>query len=152
MNGRLYRSRADRMIAGVAGGIAHSLRLDPSIVRIVWAILIPLTGGFMLLVYIIMAIVVPETPKGAAPGPPPPGADADVDAPEGVAPEATVGAEPAAAPTTRGNPGVILGILLIFIGVWFLIDQYLDFDWGRFWPLAVIGLGVVLLLMALRRE
>ena len=61
MNDRLYRSRADRMIAGVAGGLAQSMRLDPSIVRVIWAILVPATGGLALVVYIVMAIVVQPT-------------------------------------------------------------------------------------------
>jgi phage shock protein C len=59
---RLYRSRDDRILAGVAGGLAESLDADPSIIRIVWALLIVLTGGIALLVYIVMAIVVPERP------------------------------------------------------------------------------------------
>lgn len=59
---RLYRSRDDRMLAGVAAGVAETLDADPSIVRIVWALLAILTGGIGILVYIVMAIVVPEAP------------------------------------------------------------------------------------------
>jgi phage shock protein C len=36
VNGRLYRSRRDRMLAGVAGGLAEMWDADPSLVRIVW--------------------------------------------------------------------------------------------------------------------
>ena len=61
---RLYRSRDDRILAGVAGGLAENLDVDPSIIRIVWALLVFLTGGIALLVYIVMAIVVPERPEG----------------------------------------------------------------------------------------
>jgi phage shock protein PspC (stress-responsive transcriptional regulator) len=60
MNGHLYRSRDDRMLAGVAGGVAELWDADPSLVRIVWALLVLLTGGLALVVYIVMAIVVPE--------------------------------------------------------------------------------------------
>ena len=60
MNDRLYRSRSDRMLAGVAGGLAEMWDADPSLVRIVWALLVVFTGGIALLVYIVMAIVVPE--------------------------------------------------------------------------------------------
>src|SRR4249919_4083224 len=63
---RLYRSRDDRMLAGVAGGVAEMLDADPSIIRIVWALLAVLTGGIALLVYIVMAVVVPEAPPGYA--------------------------------------------------------------------------------------
>jgi phage shock protein PspC (stress-responsive transcriptional regulator) len=63
MSDRLYRSRDERFLAGVAGGIAERLDLDPSLVRIVWVVLVPLTGFFALLVYAVMAIVVPEDPR-----------------------------------------------------------------------------------------
>jgi phage shock protein C len=64
MNGRLYRSRDERMIAGVAGGLALNLNIDPSIVRILWVVLVPLTGGFIILLYFLMAFIVPEQPLG----------------------------------------------------------------------------------------
>jgi len=60
MNGHLFRSRDDRMLAGVAGGLAELWNADLSLVRIVWAVLVILTGGIALLVYLVMAIVVPE--------------------------------------------------------------------------------------------
>ena len=60
MSTHLYRSRDDRMLAGVAGGLAELWDADPSLVRIVWALLVVLTGGIALVVYIVMAIVVPE--------------------------------------------------------------------------------------------
>ena len=68
MTDRLYRSPDDRMLAGVAGGLAENWNIDPSLVRIVWAVLIVLTGGLAFLVYVVMAIVVPERPAGVAVG------------------------------------------------------------------------------------
>jgi phage shock protein C len=65
MNDPLYRSRSDRMLAGVAGGVAEHFDLDPSLVRVGWAILVILSGGIFLLIYIVMAIVVPEEPVGS---------------------------------------------------------------------------------------
>ena len=58
MSKRLYRSRDDRMLFGVAGGMARYLDIDPSIVRIVWALLV-LAGGAGFLLYIVAAIVIP---------------------------------------------------------------------------------------------
>lgn len=60
MNGRLYRSR-DRILAGVAGGVADYFDVDPSLVRVMWAVSI-IFGGLTLFIYIVMAIVVPEEP------------------------------------------------------------------------------------------
>src|SRR3972149_1510211 len=67
MGDRLYRARDERMIAGVAGGLAERLDLDPSLVRIIWAVLVLPTGFLALLVYVVTAIVVPEEPPAGAP-------------------------------------------------------------------------------------
>lgn len=62
MNGkRLYKSRGQRMVSGVCGGIAEYLNVDPTIVRLVF-VLLSLGGGSGLLAYIIAAIVIPEPP------------------------------------------------------------------------------------------
>lgn len=58
---RLIRSRTDRMIAGVCGGLAEYFDLDVSIIRILFVVLTIFTAAFPgILVYIIMWIVVPE--------------------------------------------------------------------------------------------
>ena len=60
---RLYRSRNDRMLAGVCGGIAEYLNIDPSLVRLLFVILAIPTGVFpLLLAYIIMCVIVPRNP------------------------------------------------------------------------------------------
>lgn len=58
---RLYRSRIDRRIAGVCGGIAQYINLDVTIVRLLW-ILFCLAGGSGLIAYIAAAIIIPEEP------------------------------------------------------------------------------------------
>lgn len=59
---RLYRSRTDRKIAGVCGGLAEYFNIDPVIVRIIAFILL-LPGGLPgLLPYIVLWIIVPEEP------------------------------------------------------------------------------------------
>lgn len=63
---RLYRSRNDKQLAGVAAGMAEYLELDPTLVRILW-ILSVFLGGFTILLYIILAFIVPLAPA-AAPG------------------------------------------------------------------------------------
>ena len=58
---RLIRSRTNRMIAGVCGGLAEYFDLDVSIIRILFVVLTIFTAAFPgILVYIIMWIVVPE--------------------------------------------------------------------------------------------
>lgn len=59
MNNRLHRSRDNRMIAGVCGGISETYNIDPAIVRIVFAFL-GLTSGVGILLYVIALFVMPE--------------------------------------------------------------------------------------------
>ena len=60
-NRKLYRSRSDRMVAGVASGLGEYLNMDPTIVRLLF-VLFALAGGPGLLVYLVMMLVVPEEP------------------------------------------------------------------------------------------
>ena len=70
MNRRLVRSRTDRVIGGVAAGLADYMNADTALVRIAWALLIPLTGGAALLAYIVAWIVMPERPEHMRAAPP----------------------------------------------------------------------------------
>lgn len=58
---RLYRSRTDRKICGVAAGIAGYFGVDPTLVRLLW-VLAFFGFGVGLLAYIIAAMVIPEEP------------------------------------------------------------------------------------------
>ncbi len=130
MNDRLYRSATDRVFSGLCGGMADHFDLDPSLVRLAWVVLDVLTGIFpLLVVYIVMAMVVPEEPPVGAPGPwatwtpqPGPGAPGGTGAPlwgpgspagtaaAGAQPEGTQPSQPAdqaaaAPPGTQGTGG-----------------------------------------------
>ena len=56
---KLRRSRDNRMIAGVASGVAEFFDLDATIVRVVW-VFMAIFGGFGVLLYLIMWVIVPE--------------------------------------------------------------------------------------------
>lgn len=56
---RLYRSKTNRMLAGVCAGIADYFNLDPTIIRLAWVVFSCL-GGSGLLAYIIAAIIIPS--------------------------------------------------------------------------------------------
>lgn len=58
MHPRLYRSRNDRYVAGVCGGLAQTYGWDPAIVRII-ALLLVLSAGSGLLVYLVLWLVIP---------------------------------------------------------------------------------------------
>ena len=57
-NRRIRRSRDEQMIAGVCGGLAEWLDLDPSIMRLIF-VLMALTFGHGILVYLVLALVMP---------------------------------------------------------------------------------------------
>ena len=60
---RLYRSRKDRKIGGVCGGIGEYFNIDPTVVRLI-AVLLLLPGGLPgLIPFIILWVVVPENPR-----------------------------------------------------------------------------------------
>lgn len=139
MTDRLYRSPDDRMLAGVAGGLAENWNIDPSLVRIMWALLIVLTGGLAFLVYVVMAIVVPERPAGVA-------VDRPGEEPGGASPTRPRRSDRSDA--TRG--GLVAGLILILVGGFFLARQLLPaIDLGFWWPTVAIGLGIVLIVVAL---
>jgi len=191
---RLYRHPTDRVIAGVAGGLAVWLNVDPSLVRIAWVLLALLSGGAFVIVYIVMMIVVPLPPPGWIPRPrgsmgPGPGAtpgwqpggawDTGWTGSSGGPPPASgppgPGGPPAgssgswssgpadpgwstppgsstpATPTRPGNAGIIAGIVLVVLGIWFLVDQYVRIDWNILWPVVIMVAGGGLIAWAMLR-
>ena len=59
---KLYRSRSQRMIAGVCGGLADYFNLDATLVRVLF-LLLAVFGGTGLVIYIVMWIIVPDISK-----------------------------------------------------------------------------------------
>ena len=62
MEKKLYRSKTNKMLAGVCGGLAEYINLDATIVRLLWALLA--CSGAGLIAYLVCAIVIPEKPDG----------------------------------------------------------------------------------------
>jgi phage shock protein PspC (stress-responsive transcriptional regulator) len=152
------------MLTGVAGGVAETLDADPSLIRIVWALLVFLTGGLALLVYIVMAIVVPERPEGmdvrptdgpsvGVPATPNPVPEGGWVAPDGSTVPMAAAATPRVRrrdPEDRTRAGLVAGLLLILLGGFFLVRQFVPaVDLGLWWPIVAIGLGILLIVLAL---
>lgn len=135
MNRRLHRSRTDTIVGGVAAGLASYLNTDPALVRIAWAILVPVTAGAALVAYVVAWIVVPESP-------------------ETVGDISTAAQGPNSEPArSDGRAGIVVGVGLVLIGLWFLLREYLpDFDWSLVWPLVIVGIGVLILVSSMRRR
>ncbi|MEJ2053701.1 MAG: PspC domain-containing protein [Calditrichaceae bacterium] len=124
-NKRLYRSRANRMIAGVCGGFAEYLNIDPVLVRIAW-LAFTFLGGSGLIIYIIGIIIIPENP------------------------ESYVESEPR---EKRNDSGLFWGSLLILIGAALLLKQFGFFyyfniwhlPWKAIWSVLLIIIGILML-------
>jgi phage shock protein C len=71
---RLYRSRRDKVITGLAGGLSETLGIDSTLFRILLLISIPFTGGAVIPVYLVAALIIPKeqpyNPFGSGPGAP----------------------------------------------------------------------------------
>ncbi len=67
MEKKLYRSRTDKKVCGVCGGLAKYFNMDVSIVRLVVVLLVLFAGGG-LLAYLICALVIPEEPDNVLEG------------------------------------------------------------------------------------
>jgi phage shock protein C len=169
---RLYRSRSDRAIAGIAGGMAEYLEVDPTIVRILWIFATIFTGGLVLLLYIVLAFVIPINPFG--PGVPPAGGWTSGAPSAGwsqASGPAATGYQAGAAPTWSpdwssqwearraaraerpGRGGLIIGSVLIVFGLVALADLVVP-GWisgALFVPALLLAIGVALLVASLGR-
>ena len=61
MQKKLYRSVTDRKLAGVCGGVAKYLNMDPTVIRVLWAIL-SMFAFIGVLAYVVCAFIIPEEP------------------------------------------------------------------------------------------
>lgn len=61
MDKKLYRNTSNKMVAGVCAGLGEYLNIDPTIVRLIWA-LVGLTGAGIL-AYLVAALIIPEKPS-----------------------------------------------------------------------------------------
>ncbi|MFC7319578.1 PspC domain-containing protein [Halobacillus campisalis] len=60
MKKRLYKSTSNKMLSGVLGGIGEQYDIDTSLLRILYAVGVFLSSGFLLLVYIVAALIIPK--------------------------------------------------------------------------------------------
>lgn len=118
MSKRLTKSRNNKVVAGVCGGIGEYFEVDPTIIRIVWVIM--LFSGVGVLAYIIAALVMPEGSKSnnAFENP----------------------------PVSNESSKNLLGVILIGLGSYWLIRRYIPWiDFDYMWPVALILVGGYLL-------
>lgn len=156
MERKLYRSRSDRMIAGVCGGLGEYLRVDPVWLRLFFVLMLFATGfGFW--AYLILWIIVPD--EGRATTTPGETVQANVQEMADRARElgqsiqrGLQGERPASEAGPTSGP-IIVGLAFILLGALLLLNQLNVFWWLRWkvmWPLLIIFIGAALLFSRFR--
>ena len=153
---RLYKSKKNKTIAGVCGGIAEYFEIDPVVVRLIF-ILFLFIGGSAIIAYIICAIIMPNPPEEHV-------ESTDTKAPSPKPSTKTVQKEPAPAPSpaSGSKPSLIIGIILVLVGAYFLMgnlpflrEYYWWFRWHLrdfFVPGIFIVIGIILLIQGTRKN
>ena len=132
---KLYRSKENKIIAGVCGGIAEHFNIDPIWIRLL-AVLLALADGIGVVLYILAWILIPQNPnqKGSK----------KTKAEHIVANIKTKkAAKDVHKEVKNGNGSVILGIIVVLIGLGLLLKNL--FTWFNFnfvWPIAIIAIGL----------
>lgn len=136
----LYRSETNKIIAGICGGIGEYLSIDPVIFRIIF-ILGTIFGGWGIIVYIILWIVIPSESKA--------GSINEGNVKENVE-EIKLKAKNFATDIASGNDSKVwIGIIIALVGVMFLFSNFgifYIFDFAKFWPLILVGLGLLIIM------
>jgi phage shock protein C len=149
---RFVRSQKDRMLGGVCGGLAQYLRLDSTLVRLFFVIF-TITGGFGVLMYFILWIVIPneDDTNAASSGQP--------FQPDDLGERArSMGADIRQAVRQPGtNKAKFVGIALILAGVVFLLQNLNlpELFWLKkefVWPALLVVAGAALVIRALRKD
>jgi phage shock protein PspC (stress-responsive transcriptional regulator) len=146
VNRHLYRCRHDRRLAGVAAGVAEFFDLDVTLVRILWFLSI-FVGGLGILLYIGLALIVPNEPLTAE-------ELAAVEATPSL-PTGSGHVHAAARRSGSGRATTFVGAILILIGALALIDATVpgwEHSWRVLWPVFLVGVGAILVVGALRRD
>jgi phage shock protein C len=120
----LRRSRQDRVIAGVCGGLGRYLGVDPVLLRVAFVVL-AIAGGSGILIYIVALIVIPPERPGENVGEVHPG--------------------------TAATGRILVGTALIALGTILLIDRFVSWFDKVIGPLTLVGLGVAVLVWGVRR-
>jgi phage shock protein C len=151
MTKKLYRSSRDRMLGGVAGGLAEYFEIDSTLVRILFVITL-FIGGTGILAYILLWIVVPEAPyyhyqQQNAGVPPVEGVEGEVN------PETDVESYLKIQEEKKKKRIVFGGIVLILLGLVFLADNFVPrFNASDLFPLLLVAIGIGVLINAMKKN
>lgn len=158
MEKHLYRSRNHRIIAGVAGGLADYLEIDPLIIRLIFLLLL-IGNGIGLIIYIIAWVVIPENPAlsdeaAKAPGETFKGQHKAEEQVREAAQEVEGKIKDAMHKHRYRGHNSFMGLLLIVLGIIFLLQNLFPtiFAIANLWPIFVILAGLWVIISGSRKE
>ena len=143
---KLYRSRTDKMIAGVCGGLAEYFNIDSTLVRLS-AVALTLAGGSGILAYVIFWFVVPQRPLNLS--------TVDSQSTDTSATAAVEGEDEAGENNEASTAALFVGVLLTVLGFLFLVGNFISLAWlsfGKLWPLVLIAIGILIVLKGSGRK
>lgn len=143
---KIYRSRTDKVISGVCGGIGKYFGIDPTIVRIIWAIFI-FAMGTGVLAYILAMIIIPVEPVDGEPVETK--ADGTVDLYRSE--KASVNINSRTVLLVFGSVILAIGILFLIVTLFGSVGWVFSIGSKIFWPLVIIGAGVAVLVGYFRK-
>jgi len=152
------RKSSDKIIAGVAAGVAEYVDTDPIWIRILFVVL-ALPGGIGIIVYLVLWFLMPgplDAPAQVESGGSGGGFDAPAEGGGGSPPAASAAASTATAESrvVHGRRrGLGLGLFLVAVGCWFLLDNLGLISWWQWniaWPVAVILIGLIVIFARFR--
>lgn len=142
MGKKLYRSRSNKVIAGVCGGIAEYFVIDPTIVRIVFVVLGFLTAFALIAAYVIAIIIIPEGDNDSFNSFSRQNSDSHSDSP--FSEPSNAWREPAKFDSGKG--GLIGGVVLVLLGIMFFVKQFFNwFDIKYMMPIILIVIGFAII-------
>ncbi|MBI2918569.1 MAG: PspC domain-containing protein [Chloroflexi bacterium] len=134
---RLYRSRTNKAIWGVCGGLGDYFDLDPAFIRVAFVLLV-FANGIGVIAYLVLALATPREPE----------TQQGVETPPAQPPPGEGGLDIQVATDVRGRHRYLVGVVLVIVGLLFLMGNFGLFwwlSWGRLWPLALIGVGLAII-------
>lgn len=151
---KLYRSKQDRVIAGVCGGLGDYFKVDPIFVRLIF-IFLALLDGLGVIFYIIFIFVIPKQGEGSL----------DIketkEKIEEFGKEVTAHAKDVAGKIEKDSKGFlkdkrkVAGVVILLVGVFALLNKFILISWFRwdiFWRVALIIVGLYIVVKSTKKN
>lgn len=141
---RLYRSKTNRVISGICGGLAEYFDIDPTIVRLVF-VLLALFSGVGIILYIIGIFVIPEENSVHT--------SDKLEDDDKKSTKSEYHERKTYRYDKKFGGEQIFGLIILCIGLFYLLNNFIPWlQLGKLWPLILILIGVIFLINPNKRK